>query len=70
MAVLMLAAPRPLRWGKQSEFLHHVVEQLCAAGVQGHRGIGIVGLAAYDRHWNRAGTHDIFVAGQNVLACH
>ena len=60
----------PLRRSEQSEFLHHVVEQLRAACVEGHRGIGIVGLAAYDRHGNRAGTHDIFVAGQYVLACH
>ena len=60
----------PLRRGQKPQLLHHVVEQLGPAGVQGHGGVGIVALAAEQVDGDRTGAHRVLVPRADVLAAH
>ena len=60
----------PLRRGQKPQLLHHVVEQLGAAGIQGHGGVGIVALAAEQIHGNSTGAHGVLVPRADVLTAH
>ena len=60
----------PLRRGQKPQLLHHVVEQLGPAGVQGHGGVGIVALAAEQVHGHRPGAHRVLVPRADMLTAH